>query len=144
MPNYPIDVDSEVEELSGILTNVGRDDFYELDNGNIGAILVYDTSGQYSKGTFEVLLEYPPGFPDTKPNAWVMEPEVDRACGHVYRYDENGHAQICFTGDRNWSPNYTGYDAAAMIKSWIFGYCKWESTGEWGWNEAGFLDYLLG
>lgn len=143
MANYSVNINEEIAELRGQFPNVDRSDFYELDNGNIGVIVNIDTTGSYSKGLFEVMIEYPPGYPNSPPKAWVMSPEVDGGCGHIYNFDENGHANICFTGDRNWSPEYTSYDAAAMVKSWIFGYCKWEQTGEWGWNEAGFIDYLL-
>jgi len=137
-----IDIDKEIRELRGHFPNVSRSDFYELDNDNIGVVLQVSTSGQYSLGTFEVLLEFPPGYPDVPPNAWVNNPELDESCGHIY-YKEDGQAKICFTADKKWEPQYTSYDAAAMIKSWIFGYCQWEHTGTWGWNEAGFIDYLF-
>jgi ubiquitin-protein ligase len=137
-----IDVRKEIEELRGHFPDVSRSDFYELDNGNIGVVLQISTSGQYALGTFEVVLEFPLGYPDIPPNAWVNNPDLDESCGHVY-YTENGQGKICFTADKEWDPRYTSYDAVAMIKSWIFGYCKWEHTGEWGWDEAGFLDYLL-
>lgn len=137
-----IDVDNEVTELRGHFPNVSRRDFYELDNGNIGVVLQISTDGQYSLGTFEVILEFPPGYPDVQPNAWVNSPELDESCGHIY-YTENGQAKICFTADKEWESQYTSYDAAAMVKSWIFAYCQWEHTGTWGWKEAGFLDYLF-
>ena len=138
-----VDIDQEVHELRGVLPCEDRSDFYELDNGNLGVVVHYDTSGEFSKGTFEVIIEYPSGYPNKKPNAWVISPDVDMSCGHIYHKDDSGDANICYMGNRNWDPNYTSYDVAAMVKTWIFAYCKWERTGNWGWNEAGFLDYML-
>lgn len=138
-----MDISEEVYELRGVFPHITRRDFYELDNGNTGVVVEYDTSGEFSRGTFEVLIEYTEGYPDTKPNAWVMEPNVDGSCGHIYNFDQNGHANICYMGNRNWDPSYTSYDVAVMVKSWIFAYCRWEKTDNWGWNEAGLIDYLL-
>lgn len=137
-----VNIDEEIRELRGHFPDISRDDFYNLDTGNIGAVAQITTQGQYSLGTFEIILEFTPAYPEEPPNIWVESPDLDKSCGHVY-YIQDGQAKICITAGGEWEPEYTSYDAIAMTKSWIFGYCKWEHTGEWGWEEASSIDYLL-
>lgn len=134
-----IDVDEEIKELRGHFPDASKSDFYELDNGNTGVMLQIATKEQYSLGIFEILLEFPPGYPDVPPSAWVCSPEIDESCPHTYG-NKNGQTKICFTADGKWGPQYTSFDAVTMVKSWIFGYCQWKQTGEWGWDGAGSID----
>lgn len=129
-----LDIHSEARQLRGHFPDLTTDDFYRLDNDNIGVLLTYNTSGLFTDD-FDVLLEYPRGYPDAKPNAWVESPEIDRSCSHTWS-EEDGAVKICYLRDREWDSSYTGYDAAAMVKSWIYAYIEWEETGEWGWEEA--------
>lgn len=139
--SYPIDVDEEITELRGVIPNVSRSDFYELDNGNIGTIIYYDPT-EYQFDTFEVLIEYTPGYPDQPPNAWVLDPEIDSDSPHIWEWD-NGDPRICFIKPARWKSSYTSYDAAAMIKSWVWTYCNWMKTGSWDWDEVGFVGHLF-
>lgn len=137
--NYHIDIEHEVEQIRGIIRGVTRRDFYELDNGNIGVIVYFDPRGEHPE--FEVLIEYPPSYPNKPPNAWVLDPTIDSNSPHIWTR-ENGDAKICFIKPRRWESEWTSYDAAAMIKSWIFAYCTWQENGEWGWDEVGVIGHF--
>lgn len=138
-----INVDDELHELQGHFPDLTRGDFYKLDTGNIGVVIEVTTSGEYDMGTFEVILEFTPSYPDQPPNAWITQPtDLDMDCGHIY-YQENGQSNICITAAGDWDSSYTSWDAMAMVKSWIYGYCQWHHTGEWGWKEASTIDYML-
>ena len=140
--DYQIDIQHEVEELKGVFPQIGRSDFYELDNDNIGAIVYYSPDDP-DFSTFKVLIEYTPGYPNTPPKAWVIEPEISSSTPHTYSEDSSGHTQICFIKPSNWTDNLTSYDAAVMIKTWVFAYCNYKKHGNWEWDEEGFLGHLL-
>ena len=133
------DIDREAHELRGVFPDIGTDDFYELDNGNIGAV-VYYRPDDFSFDEFEVLIEYVPGYPDVPPPAWVLEPEIDSNVEHVWEWDEHGHPMICYIDPDEWHPNLTSYDAAVMIKTWVYAYCNWKRRGEWTWDEKSHGD----
>ena len=137
---YHIDIDHEIEQIRGVIPGVTKEDFYELDNENIGVIVYFETDSGCPE--FEVLIEYTPGYPDKPPNAWVLSPSIDSSSPHVWTR-ENGDAKICFIKPPRWESNWTSYDVAGMIKSWIFAYCKWKKTGEWGWDEVGLVGHFI-
>ncbi len=138
---YSVDISEEITELRGVIPNVSRSDFYELNNGNVGVIVYYKPT-EYQFDTFEILIEYTPGYPDRPPNAWVLDPEIDSNSPHIWEWD-NGDPRICFIKPANWDSSYTSYDAAAMIKSWVWAYCNWTKTGSWDWDEVGFLGHII-
>jgi hypothetical protein len=136
-----LDVEKEVHELRGVFPELGRGDFYRLDNGNIG-VLVYYRPDSYTAGEFEVLMEFVEEYPTNPPQAWVLEPEIDRGCPHAYRYDDQGNALLDYIDPSKWESWYTSYDAAVMIRTWISAYCNWEDHGVWEWDgdPSGHLD----
>lgn len=133
--SYYIDIGREVEELRGVFPEVSKSDFYELDNGNVGAV-VYYTPNDPACPEFEVLIEYPRGYPNDAPKAWALSPELPRSVPHVLGRDDSGNVQICYQRSSNWNSNYTGYDAAVMVKTWVYAYCNWKNNDEWDWNEG--------
>lgn len=129
-----LDIEAEARELRGHFPDLTTCDFYRLDNGNVGVLITFKTSDLFGED-FDVLLEYPPGYPETIPNAWVQSPKIASSCRHVWKREE-GDVKICYLRPSKWESNYTSYDAAAMIKSWIYAYVEWKDSGEWDWEEA--------
>ena len=140
--DYHIDVQKEVSELRGVFPQISQSDFYELDNDNVG-VIVYYSPDDSNFSTFKILIEYTPGYPSSPPKAWVMNPEISSSTPHTYGTDSNGHMRICFIKPSNWSSNLTSYDAAVMIKTWVYAYCNYKKNGSWDWDEEGFLGHLL-
>jgi ubiquitin-protein ligase len=130
-----IDISEQLHELQGVFPEATRDDFYELDNGNIAVAVKYHTE-DYTKPNFDVLIEFPQNFPQGPPEVWVIEPEIKEGTGHVWGRDQHGHAKICYIKPDKWSPNYTVYDTALMAKTWFYAYCNWLDSGDWDWEEA--------
>lgn len=129
-----INVDKEITELRGFFPDISRGDFGKMDNGNIVTVVEYET--EFLVPDFEVLIEYPPSYPSKPPNAYVIEPEIDPDCPHIWdREPDTGVAKICFIKPSKWRSYYTSYEAAGMIKSWIYAYCNWERNGIWDWEE---------
>lgn len=130
-----VNVDDELWELKGVFKDATRSDFYELNNGNIAAYVTYSPN-DFSVPDFDVLIEYPYDYPNSPPNAWITEPEIETGTGHVWTRDEDGSPKICYIKPDRWSPDYTTYDAAIMIQTWIWAYCNWLESGNWDWEEA--------
>lgn len=130
-----IDINLETLELRGIFPEFDRGDFYELDNGNVGAVVNYDIE-DCSIDEFIVLIEFNKRYPAEPPRAWVLEPELDQSCPHIWQFDEHGHAQVDYINPDEWHLDYTSFDAAVMIKTWVYAYCNWEDHGEWTWDEG--------
>ncbi len=40
-----------------------------------------------------------------------------------------------FKPDVDWFSNYTSYEVAQIIKSWLHAYSIWRLTGKWDWEE---------
>jgi hypothetical protein len=130
-----VNIDKQLYELRGVFPNATRDDFYTLDNGNTAAAVTY-TPEDYSKPNFDVLIEFTYDFPDAPPNAWVVDPDIQKGTGHVYGRDEHGDTKICYIYPDQWQPKWTAWDAGIMIQTWIYAYCNWLDTGNWDWKEA--------
>ena len=130
-----VDIGEAAHELRGVFPDLSRSDFYYLDNGNVGVEVTYATEG-YANDDFNVLIEYHGGYPDAPPNAWIQHPDIDSSCPHGYGEDDYGNYRACYIYPDQWKPRYTSYDAAIMIKTWVYAYCNWETTGNWDWHEA--------
>lgn len=128
-----LDIDREMKELQGVFPDINRGDFYDLDNGNIGTVLYYDTTSR-TVNDFKILMEFPPGYPDMPPKGWVMKPKLRDDTPHIWG-KEDGQPMICFIDPDDWSSRLTSYDAAVMIKTWVYAYCNWVKTGNWTWDE---------
>ena len=128
-----MNVSEEVYELRGVFPDVTRSDFYELNNGNVGVLVDYSIE-DHSIDRFVVLIEYIEEYPSEPPRAWISEPEIEQSCPHIMGFDENGHAQISYADPNSWDSNYTSFDAAVMIKWWVYAYCNWVENGVWDWN----------
>ena len=124
-----INVDAEVDELRRLFPDVSRTDFYHLDNDNIGVEVSYVPS-DCAIAEFEVLIEYVPQYPGVPPRLWVTDPEIDPGSGLVTGFDEYGNAQAKYAAPYEWSSEYTAYDAARMMKSWIKHYCAYLDDDE--------------
>lgn len=131
--NANINLDDEITELRGVFPELSRSDVYKLDNGNIGVEVSY-APNRYRE-TFDVLLEYPPSYPNKPPKAWVQNPSIDPNTEHVWGKDDHENVMICFIDPAEWTPDLTGYDAAIMVKTWIYAYCNWLENGRWDWKE---------
>ena len=130
-------VEQELHELQGVFPSLSRKDFYRLENGNICVRVKYVTTGPYACGIFHVLIEFPHNYPSAPPHAWVTQPKLSVKTHHVHRIDEYGHTEICYLRpQKDWHFLYTAYDAAIMIQTWIWAYCRWCKTGKWDWREA--------
>ena len=130
-----LDVNKEVRELRGVFPNLTRSDFWELENGNTGVDVKYKTDSVF-EDNFDILIEFPRSYPDSAPIAWVESPKIREDCEHIYSIDSEGNAKICYIEPDNWYPWYTSYDAAVMIKSWVYAYCNWVDAGVWDWEEV--------
>lgn len=132
--SHGIDIDKEITELRGFFDNISRDNFFTLDDGNVATVVEYET--EFLVPDFEVIIEYPPSYPNKPPNAYVVDPEIDSGCPHIWSHDsDTGVAKICFIKPSKWRSWYTSYEAAAMIKSWVYAYCNWDRNGVWDWEE---------
>lgn len=132
-------VNSELHELMGVFPALTRDDFFYLDNGNIGVKVIYDTTGKYSLGKIHVIIEFPQNYPSAPPHVWIISPKVHPETHHVHKRDKYGHTEICYLRPhKDWHYSYTSYDAAIMVQTWIYAYCKWMKTRrkKWDWKEA--------
>lgn len=128
-----VDINREVRELSGVFTDVSRRDFTSV--AGLDAIVVtYETNSVFED--FEIAIAFPPAYPDREPPAFVLDPDIPSRCPHIYEKLDDGITHICYIDPDEWSSAYTSYDAAVMIKSWVYAYCNWQDTGEWDWPEA--------
>jgi hypothetical protein len=134
----------EAYEISGVFKahktmgerDVNINDFCILDNRNIGLLVEIpitelQSSGKYESRSYTILIEYVNDYPLSPPNVFVIDPILDP--------NENPHmyldGKICYLRPEDWSSNYTSYDVAQMIKSWIYAYSKWKRNGEWAWEQ---------
>lgn len=129
-----LDIHEEARELRGHFPDLTASDFYRLDNDNIGVPVTYTTDG-FLQSDYEVLIEYPRGYPDSQPKAWVQSPDLEAGAPHTLG-GEYGDTRICYLQFSQWESDYTGYDAAGMIKTWLYAYSNWKETGNWDWGEA--------
>lgn len=130
-------VEQELHELQGVFPALSRKDFYRLENGNICVRVKFATTGLYACGTFHVLIEFPHHYPTAPPHAWITQPKISTKTHHVHRRDKYEHTEICYLRpQKDWHFSYTAYDAAIMIQTWIWAYCRWRKTGDWDWREA--------
>ena len=128
-----VNVSKEVKELRGVFSDVSRTDFVRFDD--FDAIQVTYKTDSFLESDYEVVIAFPPSYPNKEPYAFVLEPEIKGSCPHIYGKDD-GVTRICYIDPDEWSYRYTSYDAAVMIKSWIYAYSNWENTGNWDWEEA--------
>ncbi len=139
-------IERERPKLQKIFPDISRKDFRILENGNSCVQVSYLTSGKYACGKFDVLIEFPYNYPVGAPRAWITKPTIahTKKTPHVYKYDEYGHAHICYLRPKkDWHYSYSSYEAASMIETWLSTYCHWTKTGVWDWPEAGFLDHIF-
>jgi ubiquitin-protein ligase len=136
-------ISKELFEIQGVFPSLQQSDFKELPNGNICVEVSYYTSGRYSKGRFDVLIEYPPRYPSIAPNVWVQYPAIKKNCPHVYKWDSYNDAKICYILPSQWKYTYTSYDVAIMVQTWIYAYCVWLEKGYWDWKQAGIIDHIF-
>lgn len=130
-------VKKELHELKGVFPDLTRDDFYRLENENICVQVKYATTGKYALGSFDVLIEFPHNYPSAPPHAWITKPKIHPKTHHIHRRDELNHTEICYLRpNKDWHYRMTAYDAAMMIQTWIWAYCRWRKTGKWDWREA--------
>ena len=135
----------EADQMSGVFKltksigerDVDVNDFYMLDNGNIGIIIELpvielQTTGRYESKSFKIVIEYVHDYPIAAPKVFIIDPELDPIeTPHMYV-----DGSICYLkADEDWSNDYTSYEVAQMVKSWIYAYCKWQRKGIWGWAE---------
>jgi ubiquitin-protein ligase len=135
----------EADQMSGafkITKSIGErdvdvNDFYMLDNENIGIIIELpvielQTTGRYESRSFKIGIEYVQDYPIAAPKVFIIDPELDPIeTPHMYV-----DGSICYLkADEDWSNDFTSYEVALMVKSWIYAYCKWERKGIWGWAE---------
>lgn len=133
----------ELSPLKKIFPDLRRKDFRKLPNGNYCVQIGFITTGKYACGYFDVLLEYPFNYPVGAIKAWVQKPEIPRQTPHVYEWDEENHAQICYLRPKkDWHLMMTSYEAAKMIETWLSTFCRWTKTGIWDFPEAGIWDHL--
>jgi len=134
---YDRTVEQELHELQGVFPGLTRDDFYRLENGTTCVKVKYVTTGSFACGTFHVLIEFPHNYPTAPPRAWITKPRIAAKTHHVYGTDEYGHTEICYLRpQKDWHFSFTAYDAALMIQTWIWAYCRWRKVGVWAWEEA--------
>ena len=137
-------VDREIVKLKKLFPDIRKNDFSVLENGNKCVQVSFLTTGKYACGKFDVLIEFPYNYPVGTPLAWIQKPAIPRNTPHVYGWDEDDHASICYLRPKkDWQLNYTSYEAALLIESWLSTYCYWLKTNEWDWPEAGILDHIL-
>ena len=130
-------VEKELHELQGVFPSLSNKDFYRLENGNICVRVKYVTTGTYACGMFYVLIEFPHNYPTAPPHAWVTKPKISIKAHHIHRRDKYDHTEICYLRpQKDWHFTFTAYDAAIMIQTWIWAYCRWRKTGTWDWKEA--------
>ena len=121
-------IEHELHELRGVFPNISLEDFEIRDNGNIAVTVYYETKDH---GTFKIRIEFMHDYPYSTPFAYVLEPEI-RENKHMYPQEKN---QICFIEPSEWRDNYTTYDTAMMISTWVWSYCRWLDTGVWDWDQ---------
>ena len=93
-------LEKELHELKGVFPKLTRKDFYRLDNGNICVQVKFATTGPYTLGFFDVLIEFLHSYPNIPPRAWVQRPKIHPKTHHVHRRDEYGHTEICYLRPR--------------------------------------------
>jgi hypothetical protein len=135
----------EADQISGVFKisksigerDIDVNDFCILDNGNIGiiidlSVIELQTTGKYESKSFKIGIEYVHDYPLSPPKVFIIDPELDPTeTPHMYI-----DGSMCYLkADEDWSNDYTSYEVAQMVKSWIYAYCKWERKGIWGWAE---------
>ena len=128
-----VDIHEEVRELRGVFSDVSPNDFVQYEE--FDAIKVTYQTKDFLKDDYEIIIAFSPAYPNKEPYAFVVEPEIRGDCPHIYG-KEDGVARICYIDPAEWSYRYTSYDAAVMIKSWVYAYSNWKRTGNWDWEEA--------
>jgi hypothetical protein len=131
-------------KLKKLFPDLRKADFSVLENGNKCVQVSFLTTGKYACGKFDVLIEFPYNYPVGTPLAWIQNPTIPKNTPHVYGWDEDDHASICYLRPKkDWQLNYTSYEAALLIEGWLSTYCYWLKTGVWDWPEAGILDHIF-
>lgn len=134
----------EIPHITKLFPTIKKKDFRKLPNGNYCLQVSFNTTGKYACGFFDVLIEYPYNYPIAGPKAWIQRPDISRKTPHVYEWDKENHANICYNRPKkDWHFSYSSYEACLMIESWITTYCRWIKTQIWDWPEAGMLDHLF-
>ncbi|MHA1971909.1 MAG: hypothetical protein ACTSW1_02880 [Candidatus Hodarchaeales archaeon] len=134
----------ELEPLKRLFPTLTKKNFKKLQNGNYCVEVSFITTGKYACGYFDVLIEYPYNYPMSAPKVWVQKPKIPQKTPHIYEWDKDGHALICYLRPKkDWHFKYTSYEASKLIEIWLSTYCIWKKTGKWNWEEAGFLDHLF-
>ena len=137
-------IDREMVKLRQLFPELGKRDFFILENGNKCVQVRFITTGKFACGQFDVLMEFPYNYPVGAPRAWIQRPSIPKNTPHVYGWDEEGHASICFLRPKkDWQLNYTSYEAALLIEGWLSTYCRWTKTSIWDWPAAGIIDHLF-
>jgi ubiquitin-protein ligase len=84
--------------------------------------------------TYEVLLVYPPSFPNQPPSVTPIDPvlEVADADGVrlIHQYND-GHMCLYYPNDRTFTPNTTAATVLAVAAAWLFAYEEWQASGRW-------------
>lgn len=134
----------ELKQLQKLFPKISERDFYRLRNGNHCLQISFITTGKYACGFFDILIEYPHNYPMSAPKVWIQKPTIKRKTPHVYEWDNEGHALICYLRPKkDWHYSYSSYEVAMMIETWLTAYCKWKKTGNWSFSEAGIWDHII-
>ncbi|PWI47378.1 hypothetical protein CEE45_11795 [Candidatus Heimdallarchaeota archaeon B3_Heim] len=137
-------VDRELEKLKKIFPDLQRKDFLQLKNKNKCVQLSFITTGKYACGHFDILIEFPYNYPVGSPKVWVQKPKILKNTPHVYGWDEDGHASICYLRPKkDWRLNFSSYETALLVEIWLRTYCRWTKTNVWDWPEAGVIDHIF-
>jgi len=112
------------------------DDFYRLDNGNLGVYIELPVKGEYELDNLILIIEYPQNYPESSPRCFIEN--LEDGSPHVF-----SNKEICYMNKKHWKDNYSSYEAGYLIRTWIYGYSSWVHTKNWKMPEANALDYIV-
>lgn len=118
-----LDINREVTALSTMFSDISRDDFYRLDNGNIGAeVSVIPSSDVVDQ--IDIVIEYTGDFPEYPPCVWVLHPNLSSDHDTVVEVDQRGDARIQYVDASTWAQYRDTRVALDYLRDWIIRYCQ--------------------
>ena len=136
----------EADQISGVIQlsktlgqrDVKSNDFEVGNNGNVYLTInlpievQLHSIGKFLSGSYTIQLEYVNDYPLSPPNVYILNPKLNPTeTPHMYI-----DGKVCYCNpDVDWFSNYTSYEVAQMVKSWLHAYTIWSNTGVWDWPE---------
>lgn len=118
-----LDINREVAALSSMFESISRDDFYRLDNGNVGVeVGVIPSSDAVEQ--IDLVIEYTGNFPEYPPRIWVLRPDLPPDYESVVEVDQRGDTRIQVIDVNTWTQYRDTRVVLDHLEDWIIRFCQ--------------------